>query len=469
MKLFRLNSALTFTVILFIMLFPKISFAQNSSNGKDKLALSVADKLVRTALTGRKGYKILGELCKMGPRLSGSKNSLKAIHWAKKEMEKLGFDKVWLQPVMVPHWERGNLEEVKIVHSKIFGNGKLVIADLGESIATPSSGITAGILQVKNFKELDSLKEKAKGKIVFFSRPLDAGLLNTFAGYGGAVDQRLFGPANAAKYGAVAVLIRSATTKFDNVPHTGITIYNDIIPKIPAAALGYKDADFLVEALKKDPSLKINLKMNCRTLPDAQSYNVIGELTGTEKPDEIIAIGGHLDSWDKGVGANDDGTGIIQSLEVLDLFKRLGIKPKHTIRCIFYINEENGTRGGTAYEQYADTAKEVQLAAIESDRGSGTPRGFDFTADSSIIQKAQSWLPVLEKADIDWIRSGGSGEDVGQIKNAKALIGYVPDDQRYFDYHHSDNDQYSIIHPREFELGSAAIAILVYLIDQNGL
>ncbi len=440
--------------------------AQTSLNNKSYF--KVAEQFVRTALTERKGYKILNDLCKIGPRLSGSENSLKAIKWAKEKMESLGLDKVWLQPAMVPHWVRGNIEQAEIVGSKKF-NKKLVIADLGGSVPTPASGITAEVIEIKNFHELDSLKEKVKGKIVFFSRPLDSGLLNTFAGYGGAVDQRIFGPARAAEYGAAAVLIRSITTKYDNVPHTGVTIYSDTIPKIPAAALGYKDADFLSSALKKDPLLKINMKMNCKTLPDAPSYNVIGELMGSEYPNEIIAIGGHLDSWDKGVGANDDGTGVIQSLEVLDLFKRLGIKPQRTIRCIFYINEENGTRGGIAYEKYADTAKEVQLAAIESDAGSGSPRGFSFTSDSTVIAKVKAWLPILQRAGIDWVRKGGSGEDVGQIKNAKALIGYIPDEQRYFDYHHSDNDQYSIIHPREFELGSAAIATLVFLIDREGL
>ncbi len=454
---------LTYLIILLPIKIP----AQSISN--DNSYIKTADQFVRTALTDRKGFMILGDLCKIGPRLSGSENSIKAIHWAKAKMESLGFDKVWLQPVMVPHWIRGNIEQAKIVDSKLFNNRKLVIADLGGSVNTPKAGITAEVIELKNLKELDSLKNKVKGKMVYFSRPLDAGLLNTFAGYGGAVDQRLFGPARAAQYGAVAVLIRSITTKYDNVPHTGVTIYTDTIPKIPAASLGYIDAEFLSMALKEDPSLKINLKMNCKTLPDAKSFNVIGELRGTEKPNEIIAIGGHLDSWDKGVGANDDGTGIIQSLEVLDLFKRLGIKPKRTIRCIFYINEENGTRGGIAYEKYADTAKEVQLAAIEADAGSGSPRGFSFTSDSTTIAKVKTWIPILQRAGIDWVRRGGSGEDVGQIKNAKALIGYIPDEQRYFDYHHSDNDQYSIIHPREFELGSAAIATLVYLIDREGL
>ena len=330
-------------------------------------------------------------------------------------------------------------------------------------------GITAEVLEVKNFDELKALGAKAKGKIIFMSRPLDPGLYQTFRGYGGAVDQRVFGAVAAAKLGAVGVMIRSITTKYDNVPHTGVMFYNDTIPKIPAVALGYQDADFLSNALKKDPTLKVNIKLNSKTLPDAKSYNLIGQITGSEFPNEVIVVGGHSDSWDKGVGANDDGAGIMQSMEVLDLFKRLEIKPRRTIRCVFFMNEENGGRGGDKYGKYAKESSEKHIAAIEADAGSGTPKGFSFDSDSLVIDKVQSWLPVLNRTGIDWVKKGGSGADVGDIKNAVARIGYVPDGQRYFDYHHSDNDQFSIIHPREFELGSASIATLVYMIDKYGL
>lgn len=453
----------------FLMLASVQAFPQQKINEENREDLKMADQFVRAALTDRKGYHLLKELTDMGPRLSGSENSVKAIMWAKKKMEDEGFDKVWLQPVMVPHWVRGNVESAEISDSKLYPHRTLNIATLGGSIGTPEEGITAGVIEVKNFDELKALGHKAKGKIIFMSRPLDPGLYQTFRGYGGAVDQRVFGAAAAAKLGAVGVMIRSITTKYDNVPHTGVMIYNDTIPKIPAVAIGYKDSDFLSAALKKDPELKVNMKLNCKTLPDAKSYNLIGEIKGSEFPDQVIVIGGHSDSWDKGVGANDDGTGIIQSLEVLDLFKRLGIKPKRTIRCVFFINEENGGRGGDKYGEYAKDTPEKHLAAIEADAGSGTPKGFSFDADSAVIAKVKTWLPVLERTGIDWVRRGGSGADVGDIKNAVARIGYVPDGQRYFDYHHSDNDQFSIIHPREFELGSAAIATLVYMIDKYGL
>jgi hypothetical protein len=452
-----------------MMFSASLSYSQTKINDKIKEDIKVADQFVRSALTDRKGYHLLKELTDMGSRLSGSENSVKAIMWAKKKMEEDGFDKVWLQPVMVPHWVRGKVEQAEIVKSKLFKNRKLNIATLGGSIGTGKSGISAEVLEVKNFDELKALRDKAKGKIIFMSRPLDPGIIQTFRGYGQAVDQRVFGAMQAAKLGAVGVMIRSITTKYDNVPHTGVMIYNDTIPKIPAVALGYQDADFISNALKKDPHLEVNIKLDCKTLPDAQSYNLIGELTGSEFPDQVIVVGGHSDSWDKGVGANDDGTGIMQSMEVVDLFKRLDIKPKRTIRCVFFINEENGSRGGEKYGEYAKDSPEKHIAAIEADAGSGSPRGFSIDADSLTIANMQSWLPVLRRSDIDWVEKGGSGADVGEIKNAKARIGYIPDPQRYFDYHHSDNDQFAIIHPREFELGSAAMATLVYIIDQYGL
>jgi len=426
----------------------------------------IAQQIVESALREQKGYEYLRELCEFGPRLSGSENSMKAIHWAYEKMKTLGFDKVWLQPVMVPHWERGNVESCTILNL----NKKLSVLALGGSIATPSEGITAEVIEVKTFEELEKRKEEAKGKIVFFSRALDQGNVNTFSGYGGAVDQRVKGAIEAAKYGAVAVVIRSITTRHDNVPHTGVMDYVDSLPKIPAAALGNIDADFLSNELKENPHLKINLKLNCKTLPDAQSYNVIGEITGTEFPDEIILVGGHFDSWDVGHGAHDNGAGCIQTLEVLDLMKRLNINLKRTVRCVFFINEENGVRGATEYANYADTSKQVHLAVLESDRGAFTPIGFYAETDSTeIISRLQSWIPVLEKANIEWIRKGGSGVDVQKIKNAKLHMGFVPDDQRYMDYHHSANDVFDSVHPREFELGAAAIAIMVYLLSEEGL
>jgi len=441
------------------------AFSQNLNS----LYLETSEKIVRRALVDQIGYQMLGELCEIGPRLSGSDQSIKAIHWAKKKMEYLGFDKVWLQPAMVPKWIRGDFESARIVNSKTLNGRALEIAAFGGSVGTDRDGITAEVVSVNNFNELNSISNSIKGKIVFFNRALDLGETNTFSGYGNAVNQRTQGAIEAAKYGAAAVLVRSVTTKHDKVPHVGVMYYVDSLPKIPSAAIGYQDADFLYEAIRKEPSLKINVRLSCKTFPDVQSYNVIGELIGTEKPNEVIVVGGHFDSWDKGCGAHDDGAGCIQSMEVLDLFNRLNIKPKRTVRCVFFINEENGVRGAIGYANYADTSKEIHYAAIESDRGAFTPRGFYVDADSAVIQKIESWLPYLQKARIEWVRKGGSGVDISFIKNIKAKIGYVPDDQRYMDVHHSANDTFDTVHPRELELGSAAMAILTFLLSEEGI
>lgn len=452
-------------LISLFLLSNELSLAQDE---KINNYISVADTLTKTALRDRKGYEWLKELCEIGPRLSGSENSLKAIQWAEKKMKQLGFDSVWLQPVMVPHWERGGKEFCGIYNKNNLIKELNVLA-LGGSISTDENGISANVIEVKSFDELKQRASDVKGRIVFFSRSIDQGLINTFSGYGSAVDQRVYGAIEAAKYGAVGVVIRSVTTKYDNVPHTGVMLYVDSLPKIPAAAIGYLDSDFLSEQLKLNPDLLLKLRLNCNTFEDAQSFNVIGEIKGTEFPDEVIVVGGHFDSWDVGCGAHDDGAGCIQSIEVLDLFKRLDIKQKRTIRCVLFINEENGSRGGIEYGKFAMTSTEKHIAAIEADRGAFTPVGFYVDSDSFIINKISEWLPILERASIEWIKKGGSGVDVSKIKNAKALLGFVPDDQRYMDLHHSANDVFEEVHPREFELGTAAMAVMVYLLSEEGL
>lgn len=450
-------------IFLIIILISIRLFPQLDSSKLNKYNL-VADQITRKALTEKQGYGLLNELCDIGPRLSGSENSLRAIYWAEEKLKSFGIDKVWLQPVMVPHWVRGDSETAEIINGK-----SLNILSLGGSISTPINGITANVIEVKNFTELKERQNEVKGKIVFFNRPLDEGLLDPFAGYGGAVDQRFYGAVEASKYGAAAVLIRSITTKHDNVPHTGVMGYVDSLQKIPAAALGFLDADYLHNALVDDPNLLIKLKLNCRTLPDTQSYNVIGDITGTDFPNEIVLVGGHFDSWDEGCGAHDDGAGCVQSMEVLSIIKELGIKPKRTIRCVLFINEENGSRGGKEYGKFAGTSDEMHIAAIESDRGGFTPIGFDVESDSMNLNKIKNWLTVLQRSGINWIRKGGSGVDVQYIKNTKARLGYVPDAQRYMDVHHSANDTFDSVHPRELELGTASIAIMAYLISEEGL
>lgn len=426
------------------------------------------NQIIKRCLIDSKGYSWLKELCEIGPRLSGSQNSMKAIKWAESKMKKLGFDSVWLQPVYVPHWERGKLEKAFIRSSQKFINKKLTITAFGGSISTPKNGITGKVIEVHSLEEVSKLSD-AKGKIIFYNRPFDNSLVSTMEAYGKAVDQRVNGAIEAAKVGAVAVLVRSIQSNYDNNPHTGVMKYAENVTKIPSAAISVIDADFLSNAIKKEPNLEVTIKLDCKTFDDALSYNVIGEIKGTEFPNDIIVVGGHFDSWDKGCGANDDGASCMQSIEAVELFKRLNIKPKRTLRTVLFINEENGLRGAIEYGKYSSTSKENHIAAIEADRGAASPRGFFVTTDSLTFQKLQTWLPILSKSKIDWIRKGSSGADVGQIKNAKALFGYVPDDQRYMDYHHSNNDVLSAVHPREMELGSASMAILLYLISENGL
>ena len=335
-------------------------------------------KIYDEALANGHTYKNLEYLCKkIGPRLSGSANAQRSVEWTKKLMEDYGFDKVYLQELMVPVWERGEKEVAYIIEGKT--KIPVPIAALGGSIASPVQGITAPILEVQNFEELKALGEQVvKGKIIFFNRAFDPKLFNTFSAYSGAVNQRGQGAIEAAKLGAVGVIVRSMSSIVDDFPHTGGMRYQEGVLKIPAAAISTKAANVLSQKLKlrKLPSIQFYFKQSCRTLPDAVSYNVIGEIRGTEKPDGIITVGGHLDSWDLAEGAHDDGTGVMQSVEVLRIFKSLKIKPKHTIRAVMFMNEENGLRGGMKYAEIAKQNNEMHIAALESDEGGFTPRGF---------------------------------------------------------------------------------------------
>jgi carboxypeptidase Q len=427
----------------------------------------IAEEIVKTALVEKKGYNYLEQLCKIGPRLSGSENSLKAIYWAKDKMEKLGFDSVWLQSVMVPHWVRGNVEKVIISKSKYFINGKLAATALGGSIGTDRKGITAKLIEVGSFKELKNFGDKVKGKIIFINHRFSDGNLDPFRSYGETAGERITGPVECSKYGAVATIVRSLTADYDNVPHTGVTGKADSVKQIPSVAIGLKDADLLSEALKKDPQLEVNIKLSCKNENDTQSFNVIGEIKGAEKPNDIIVVGAHIDSWDVACGAHDDGAGFMQVLECLDLLKRIGIKPESTIRCVLYINEENGSRGAREYEKFAEVSHEKHIAAIESDRGAFTPREFYVDSDSLTLEKIKSWLPLLEKSGIDWIKKGGSGADVGYIKSCIAKLGYASDSKRYFNYHHSANDTIEAVNPREMELGSVAITIMTLMLSNE--
>lgn len=429
----------------------------------------IALHLKNKGLQDPMAYELLKDLTSnIGHRLSGSKNFEEAVQWGKKELVKAGADSVWLEPVTIPHWVRG----IEIASALIGTNKKeeLAICALGGSIGTPKNGIQASVIEVKSFEDLKQLGEKAKGKIIFYNRSFDRTKVNTFEAYSGAVDQRSKGAIEAAKVGAVAVIVRSMTNTIDKVPHTGMMSYNDTVPKIPAAAVSTEDADLLSGHLKNGQKVSIHLQLGCKTLSDVQSYNVIGQIRGTERPDEIILVGGHLDSWDKGTGAHDDGSGVAHSIEVIRLLKSLPERPKRTIRVVLFANEENGLKGGKAYAARLQNKNEKHLAAIESDAGGFLPIGFGVTTDSAKFTKIKSYSSYLEIIGAERISKGGGGADISTLESyGTALIGLNLNSQRYFDYHHSDHDTIDKVHPRELELGAIAIAILSWVIAQDGL
>ena len=448
---------------IYLLFFSFSAFSQES----DSLIIK---KIFDTILSKGEAYKTLTYLSKsIGPRLSGSDGAAKAVQYTKKVMEGYQFDRVFLQDVMVPHWVRGKKEEAYIESGK--QKIKVPIAALGGSIATPMAGIKAEIVEVKNFEELKALgTEKVKGKIVLFNRPMDATKTNTFTAYAGANNQRGGGASEAAKYGAVGAIVRSMTTLQDDNPHTGGMRYATGVPMIPTAAISTNGANLLSKMLQENPKTQFYFKQNCETLPDAPSHNVVGEIKGSEKPDEIIVVGGHLDSWDLAEGAQDDGAGCVQSIEVLRVLKALGIKPKRTIRVVMFMNEENGLRGGTKYADLAKQNNEKHIAAIESDNGGFTPRGFGMVGTDAQIAKITVYKKLLAEYGLHEIGRGGGGADIGPLgQQGTLLIGFKPDSQRYFDFHHAQTDKLEAVNERELNLGAASMAALIYLIDKYGL
>lgn len=430
-------------------------------------------KIYDMSLLNGKSYEWLDHLSnEIGGRLSGSFNAEQAVEYTKKELESLGLDKVWLQPVMVPKWTRGE-REFAYVQTGPGDTRNLNITALGGSIATAEGGTKAEVIEVQGLEQLKEYgKEQIKGKIVFYNRPMRADHILTFEAYGGCVDQRYSGAEEAAKYGAVGVIVRSMNLRMDDLPHTGSMSYGDLAEdqKIPAAAISTNDAAYLSSMLKIQKDLQVYFKMNCRNFPDVQSYNVIGEITGSESPNEIMVVGGHLDSWDLGDGAHDDGAGVVQSMEVLRLLKETGYKPKKTLRVVLFMNEENGLRGGNKYAEVAKEKNEDHVFALESDSGGFTPRGFTFNATDSQFNKVLTWKPLFKPYLIHYFEKGSGGADIGPLEGGDTVLaGLRPDSQRYFDYHHAANDTFDAVNKRELELGAATMASLVYLVDKYGL
>ncbi|MBT8264023.1 MAG: M20/M25/M40 family metallo-hydrolase [Muriicola sp.] len=425
------------------------------------------------ALVQGKAYDWLNHLSnQIGGRLSGSVQAQQAVDYTKAQLDSLGLDKVWLQPVMVPKWVRGT-PEFAYIESKPGYTNNVPICALGGSVATPPGGVKANVIEVMGIEELEKLgRDKIKGKIVFYNRPMDATLLNTFQAYGGCVDQRHGGAVEASKYGAVGVIVRSMNLRLDDYPHTGSMTYGElpVSERIPAAAISTNAAELLSATLKLDPNIMFYFKQNCKQLEDVPSFNVIGEITGSTYPDEIMVVGGHLDSWDLGDGSHDDGAGCVQSMEVLRLLKVIGYKPKRTIRAVMFMNEENGLRGGKKYAAEARVKNENHVFALESDAGGFTPRGFSIDSSEENFQQIEGWKSLFAPYLVHQFTKGGGGADIGPLKkDGMILAGLRPDSQRYFDHHHAMNDTFEHVNKRELELGAAAMTSLIYLIDTYGL
>lgn len=444
-----------------LLLIPCLSFAQHEETIK---------KIYDETLTNGHVYDNLRYLCKeIGHRLSGSPQAAAAVEYTRDLMESYGFDTVYLQPVMVPHWVRGKKEIVRALDTDKHGTINFNALALGNSVGTGPNGVLEEVIEVSGIDEVNELGKKVEGKIVFYNGEMDPTIINTFGAYGGAVIQRSSGASEAAKYGAKAIIIRSVTNRQDDIPHTGSLRYKALINQIPAVAISTNDADLLSQVLKEQ-KVKAYIETHCQMLPDVLSYNVIGELKGSEFPDEIIAVGGHLDSWDVGEGAHDDGSGCMQAIEAVRLFEVLGIKPKRTLRAVMWMNEENGLRGGQEYARVAKEKGEKHIAALESDSGGFQPLGFSTSGSEEQRAQVKAWKDYFLPYRVWDFDQNGGGADIGPLRSqGTLLIGLRPSTQRYFIYHHTPADVFEAVDQRELELGAASMAAMMYLLDREGL
>lgn len=431
---------------------------------------TMMEKIYQQSFNHGQAYEDLRYLTKeIGHRIAGSKKAADAVVWSKSIMEKLPFDKVYLQAMQLPYWDRGAQEEAYIVGSK----EPLQVLALGGSIGTPAAGLTAEVLEVEFLSDLRKYGDAVRGKIVFVNKAWDESLVETGNAYGLNSGQRSRGPAEVAKLGGIAYLFRSlGSSRTDDYPHTGGTRYVEGIDSIPALAISAVGAIKLSAALKANPQTKVFLRNNSAWKGMVESHNVIAEWRGTEKPDEIITIGGHIDSWDVGEGAHDNGTGTMGTLDAIRTLMNLGYEPRHTIRLVFYMNEENGVHGARTYGDVAEQKKEQIVAAIESDAGGFAPRGFDIKASAVQVKAIQDrWKPLFENRF--WVSrflQGSPGVDSGvwgrQFPNT-VMFNFRPDPHRYFDIHHTAKDVFEAVDRRELQSGVAAIASLLYLVDQQ--
>jgi carboxypeptidase Q len=429
---------------------------------------AAAERIIGAALASDHAYLRLSQLCDgIGPRLSGSPGLARALDWAATAMREDGLQDVRLQPVMVPHWVRGEERAVMVEP----GRQPLHVLGLGQSVGTPPGGITADVVAVASFGELDSLPaDRVRGTIVLYDV--------SFTGYGATVRYRTQGANRAAARGAVAVLVRSVTPVSLQTPHTGVmSAYVDSLPRIPAAAVTIEDATMMHRLLARGERVRVCLELGARTLPDTLSANVIGELRGRERPEEVVVVGGHSDSWDVGSGAMDDGGGCVISMEAVRLLRALGLRPRRTVRCVLWVNEENGTRGGLAYADSLGGRLSGHVAAIESDGGVERPVGFDVgvyrpgagaldsVRTAAAVARCQEIARLLAGLGADRIRAGGGGTDIDPlVKRGVPGIGHRTVGEHYFDWHHSPADVLDKVDPVELRKNVAALAVLVYVL-----
>lgn len=437
---------------------------------------AVLARIYAEALAHGEAYENLRALVGRYPgRLSGSPALAGAVTWAEATLRRLGPDRVFRQDVLVPHWERGAPESVHLL-----GPGGQRVAlpalALGGSVATPAGGLEADVVEVKSLSEAEARGAQLAGKVVFFNRPMDPAIANGGTAYVAAVDQRSRGPALAARFGAAAVLVRSMTQARDDLPHTGNTSFPGDAKRLPALAISTLAADRLTAAVAAaaagGPPARVAVVSHARVLPDAPSHNVIAEIKGSEFPDRVILVSGHLDSWDIAPGAHDNGAGVVQSIEVLRIFRTLGLKPRHTLRCVLFTNEENGLRGSTAYIDSVKRAGERHVLAVETDNGGFQPTGFNLgsTQGDAHARAAAKWSQLFAPYGIAAFRKGTGGADVANLLPLGVTVaGLTPDSPRYFDTHHTVADSFDKVHPRELHLGAAALAALIWLTDTQGL
>jgi carboxypeptidase Q len=447
--------------VLFILLGMSIQVCaqQLSTEAKD-----VIKSIYTEALGEQQGYKWLHHICtEIGPRPSGSDAANKAAEYTKQMMLDAGADTAWLQPVEVPKWHRG------AEWSKAFAGGESVALPttaLGGSVPTPKEGIRAAVVEVGSFEELEALgKEGLEGKIVFYNTYMDHSLISTFNAYGGAVKYRWAGAMEAGKYGAVAAVMRSVTLLRDDLPHTGAMSYGESEVKIPTAAISWLAADKL-EKMLDDGWVELELFLDCGVQGTAINYNMIADFKGSEKPEEIMLVGGHIDSWDLGQGAQDDGAGCAHAMQVPNLLNKVGYKNNRTIRVVLWANEEFGLDGAKEYARWAKSEGVHHWVAMESDAGGDVPRGFGISADDIRLEQVRAYKELLSPYGLHVFAKGGGGADLGPLRGYDDFfIGYRPESQRYFDFHHSARDNINAIHPRSLEMGAASMSALFYLLD----